>query len=431
MRSSSRPRPRSARLLKEASTAIRPPTPSSSMPSRECWPRRPACCCRRTCLPSRQIAGANVPGGDFQKSSIKIPGYEFSFVPLSPTQDAGGAPRAKNTAPLPPHHSFIAPIYAPHSRGGVTDYMKRNLVFARRGLMAIGAALMAVVLFSWPSTGAPGGQASDLFPLKWLPAAEQFDLSSSGMSGAGGQFSTQQIERFTCTTSGPPTAGVIMNCNVPEFNQNFSPDNEIAVVVDPDNPNHIVAGSNDYYYRFNNSTGARQAIVPTGFFTSFDGGASWLDGQVPMRFGNGAGDPSPAFDKKHNVVLMSQLENVGGPGGPWVAHGDVPVVAPNGTLYVHFTNGQNSGAWEQPFDFDSQIMVVKSTDGGVTFSAPVPAVQLEDGLSDMPFSVIRRQTVYGHQIRWNAAGTLVADSTDPSGNTVSIVFADPGAPKTG
>src|SRR5438552_10414586 len=121
MRSSSRPRPRSARLLKEASTAIRPPTPSSSMPSRECWPRRPACCCRRTCLPSRQIAGANVPGGDFQKSSIKIPGYEFSFVPLSPTQDAGGAPRAKNTAPLPPHHSFIAPIYAPHSRGGVTD----------------------------------------------------------------------------------------------------------------------------------------------------------------------------------------------------------------------------------------------------------------------------------------------------------------------
>jgi len=412
--------------------------------------------------------------------------------------------------------------------------------------MAIGAALMAVVLFSWPSIGAPGGQASDLFPLKWLPAPEQFDLSSSGMSGAGGQFSTQQIERFTCTTSGPPTAGVIMNCNVPEFNQNFSPDNEIAVVVDPDNPNHIVAGSNDYYYRFNNSTGARQAIVPTGFFTSFDGGASWLDGQVPMRFGNGAGDPSPAFDKKHNVVLMAQLENVGGQGGPWVAHGDVsvsrstdggqtwatpvsvfhgtgtgigpannavfwdkewvtvdnhpgsphygraylaaarflntlhgnyaespiyfsysddggltwstpkkisgsnptfctfqttgpagqcdedefgiPVVAPNGTLYVHFTNGQNSGAWEQPFDFDSQIMVVKSTDGGVTFSAPVPAVQLEDGLSDMPFSVIRRQTVYGHQIRWNAAGTLVADSTDPSGNTVSIVFADRGAP---
>src|SRR5438034_6105799 len=191
MRSSSRPRPRSARLLKEASTAIRPPTPSSSTPSLACWLLLLGCCSRLTCPPSRQIAGANVPGGNFQKSSIKIPGYEFSFIPLSPTQDAGGAPRAKNTAPLPPHHSFIAPIYAPHSRGGVTDYMKRNLVFARRGLMAIGAALMAVVLFSWPSIGAPGGQASDLFPLKSLPAPEQFDPRSSGMRVPGGQFSTQ------------------------------------------------------------------------------------------------------------------------------------------------------------------------------------------------------------------------------------------------
>ena len=52
-----------------------------------------------------------------------------------------------------------------------------------------------------------------------------------------------------------------------------------------------MAGSNDYFYRFNNSTGARQALVPTGFFTSFDGGATWIDGQIPMRSGNGAGDP--------------------------------------------------------------------------------------------------------------------------------------------
>jgi hypothetical protein len=51
-----------------------------------------------------------------------------------------------------------------------------------------------------------------------------------------------------------------------------------ALLVDPTDPNHIVAGSNDYFYRFSNSTGARQALVPTGFFTSFDGGASWVDG---------------------------------------------------------------------------------------------------------------------------------------------------------
>jgi hypothetical protein len=39
------------------------------------------------------------------------------------------------------------------------------------------------------------------------------------------------------------------------------------VAVNPTNPNHIVAGSNDHFSRCNNSTGARQALVPTGSFT--------------------------------------------------------------------------------------------------------------------------------------------------------------------
>lgn len=82
----------------------------------------------------------------------------------------------------------------------------------------------------------------------------------------------------------------------------------------------------------------------------------------------------------------------------------IPVVTSDGTVYVHFHNYQNQSAWEVSFDFDAQIMVVKSTDGGQTWSDPVPAVQLEDGLSDMPWSVVARQTIWGHQIRWNAAG---------------------------
>ena len=45
---------------------------------------------------------------------------------------------------------------------------------------------------------------------------------------------------------------------------------------------------------------------------------------------------------------------------------------PDGTVYVHFGNYQNEAAWEVPFDFDSQIMVVTSHDGGVTFGDPVP-----------------------------------------------------------
>jgi len=100
--------------------------------------------------------------------------------------------------------------------------------------------------------------------------------------------------------------------------------------------------------------------------------------------------------------------------------------ASDGTLYVHYLNGQNEAEWEVPFDFDNQIMVVTSTDGGETFTAPVSVAQLEDGYSDMPFSVIVRQTVWGHQIRWTSAGTLAVDPSDPQ--HLAVVWSDRGTP---
>ena len=373
-----------------------------------------------------------------------------------------------------------------------------------------------------------------------------------GNSDPGGQFSKAQITAFRCQSSagpayGNPDGAMDISCNDSAYRQDFNPDNELAVAVNPKFPDHVLAGSNDYFYRFNNATGARQALVPTGFFTTFDGGQNWIDGQIPVRSGSGAGDPSPAFvgklssdsDAHGGWAMMAQLENAGGQGSAFVAQGDVsvsyssdggvtwsspvtvfkgtgtgigpanravfydkewltvdnnvsspyygraylttsrflnglqgsyaesaiylaysddggrswsepqeidgshpsctfqssgdanecdenqfsiPEVAANGDVFVHFANGQNEAAWESPLEFDDQIMVVKSTDGGQTFSDPTQVIQIEDGAGDTAYSVIGRQTVTGHQLRWTAVGNIAADPTDP--DHVTVVFAD-------
>src|SRR5688500_14483356 len=203
--------------------------------------------------------------------------------------------------------------------------MRRVLV-----LLAV-VALTATVLASTSSGRDRPFSTAELIAMKWGPVPEERDTGTgTGNTDAGGEFSVSQIEAFRCTSAagngnGTPATSMDISCNTTTYNQDWNPDNEIAVAVNPTNPNHIVAGSNDYFYRFNNSTGARQAIVPTGFFTSTDGGQTWVDGQIPMQVGNGAGDPSPAFDRRHGVVLMAQLENTGGQGGFFVSQGNVSV----------------------------------------------------------------------------------------------------------
>jgi hypothetical protein len=410
----------------------------------------------------------------------------------------------------------------------------------RLGLAAVAVAVLVVGIAGAAGAGDKPADTAKLIAMRLEPSKFEKDLAKAGVTSLGGKFSKKQITKFRCSSSGDAAISVDMSCNTTQYGQDWAPDNEIAIAVDPTDPQHLLAGSNDYFYRFNNSTGARQALVPTGFFTSFDGGKNWIDGQIPLGSGNGAGDPAPAFDAKHGVALMAQLENVGTQGccvsqgnvsvsrstdggrhwarpvlvmkghgtgiGPstnavffdkeWITvdnnegsphygrayvtssrflngpHGSYaespiylshsnnggktwstpkeisgssplctyqetgggtdcdedqfsyPVVASDGTLYVHFLNEQNDAAWEIPYDFDEQIMVVKSTDGGATFTDPVAAAQLEDGYSDMPWSVIGSQTVWGHQIRWASAGTIAVDPTNP--DHLTVVWNDRG-----
>src|SRR5215203_6208744 len=218
-------------------------------------------------------------------------------------------------------------------------------------MRSIGIAAIAVLATS--VFVAPASEARDRpFGTTRMVVRPVIDPGDGGQTtGGSGQYSKVQIERYRCDVAagaayGSPAGSMDISCNDREpYRQDFNPDNELAIAVNPKVPTALLAGSNDYFYRFNNSTGMRQALVPTGFFTSFNGGQTWVDGQIPMRSGNGAGDPSPAFDGRLSGntaqtgwAMMAQLENTGGQGGSFVAQGDVSV-----------SYSSNGGiAWSEP-----------------------------------------------------------------------------------
>jgi len=95
-----------------------------------------------------------------------------------------------------------------------------------------------------------------------------------------------------------------------------------------------------------------------------------------------------------------------------------PVVASNGTIYVAYQNDQavNDG------QLRNQYLVVKSTDGGATWSTPVRASDiLSDGNSDYPVNVQGRQTLSNSQFRVNSAGNL---AIDPSSGALYVTWSD-------
>jgi hypothetical protein len=182
--------------------------------------------------------------------------------------------------------------------------------------------------------------------------------------------------------------------------------NETTIAVNPFNPLNLVAGTNDYRV-FNTREGRNDG---SGFaYTTFDGGRSWTDIQLPhLTFQTGAtgalsdmdsaGDPAVAFGPFNTVyyanLVFSRLNNGSGVvvsashdggrtwGEPSIVHTDgvdasgnptttdifndkewITVDQRTGTVYVTWTEFQSAG---------SPIYVSRSTDSGRTWSAPVP-----------------------------------------------------------
>jgi hypothetical protein len=375
----------------------------------------------------------------------------------------------------------------------------------RRLTFAVVLALLVLALV--PATGAAGASGR----------------GERGMAGRRSVWGVSQKSRpgslsaVECTATGNPSANVKLDCDDPY------PNNEPDVEVDPTDPQHMIASSNDY------------GTCCDQFYTTFDGGASWTTGNMsnlgPPRYGS---DPVTVFDVKHGTVLHPSLSytanvyacngdlvvSISKDGGvTWqpplvVSHGSgcdlsatqlfndkewivvdnnpasphygtayltwslflahhgnyvssaiyeahstdggytwskpqeisgsdpalctfqedgvadgscdenqfsVPTVAPNGTVYVAFENEQNQALWEPGEQFDDQYLLVKSADGGQTWSSPAFVAGLEDGTRDYPVSVRERQTLTGYQVRVNSAGNIVAA---PSSGKLFLVFSD-------
>ena len=83
-----------------------------------------------------------------------------------------------------------------------------------------------------------------------------------------------------------------------------------------------------------------------------------------------------------------------------------------------FQNEQNTALWEPGEVFDDQYLLVKSTNGGATWSSPTFIVGLEDGSRDYPLNVDGRQTLTGYQVRvWSVGGARRRPAATGNGST--------------
>ncbi len=156
-----------------------------------------------------------------------------------------------------------------------------------------------------------------------LSAADQFIKEAPGIG---------TITKTICTDGTDLAGGNIrVNCDSIQ-----SPHNEMTIAVDPANPDHIIAGSNDYELFFKGATVVGSVIA--GYYTSFDGGTTWTNGHVPVGGFVTTGDPAVAFNRRHGLVHYGVLA---------------------------FQTGQAAGF------SDASIQVNTSTDGGLTFQDPV------------------------------------------------------------
>jgi hypothetical protein len=91
------------------------------------------------------------------------------------------------------------------------------------------------------------------------------------------------------------TAGITFGSNVmANCDSVVLPHNETAIIVDPTDPKHLAARSNDTQLPPNGATGAARSAL--GYYTSFDGGKTWINGAVAAAGFAQTSDPALVWE---------------------------------------------------------------------------------------------------------------------------------------
>jgi len=134
-----------------------------------------------------------------------------------------------------------------------------------------------------------------------------------------------------------------LNLSDPDLQGRGQANNETTIAQDPNHPNHLVAGDNDY----------RRGDGTCGVAYSLDGGQHWQDSTMPNGFTRGAafggvareywqasGDPSVAWDTKGNAYFSCQAFERG-PGT--TNNPDL-----SSAVYVFRSTGNAGASWNFP-----------------------------------------------------------------------------------
>jgi hypothetical protein len=151
-------------------------------------------------------------------------------------------------------------------------------------------------------------------------------------------------------------------------------------------------------------TSFQERVLPVGVFfrnpimtSRSDDGAAWSPPREISGFGAFCSVP---YNGRPNECDVNQFS--------------YPTVAANGRVYVSFENFNTPA--------ENQILVVRSDDGGRSFSPPARAADVFD--INYPQNSDNRSTLTGCQLRVSSVENSAADPSDPSGNTVYVTWSD-------